>query len=260
MNQDELLEIFTRQQRIELDYPDVIKEVDGPVIRHINLSGDEGFVIYSCLDEENADAVIDAQIARFERIPRDFEWKLYDYDPPKDLLERLRRRGFEIGEAEALLVLDLNAAPEALDRPVLPSVVRITDPGDIDALVTLESSVWGEDHHVLGEFLKRDLLEHPETLSVYVSYANQQAVSAAWIYFHAGTCFASLWGGSTLPQFRRQGHYTLLLAARAQEARSRGFTLLTVDASPMSRPILEKRGFQYLATTIPCKWKVRRTS
>jgi hypothetical protein len=45
-----------------------------------------------------------------------------------------------------------------------------------------------------------------------------------------------------------------LLAARAQEARARGFSLLTVDASPMSRPILEKHGFQHLATSTPCKW------
>jgi hypothetical protein len=81
--------------------------------------------------------------------------------------------------------------------------------------------------------------------------------SAAWIYFHAGSSFASLWGGATLPQFRNQGRYSLLLAARAQEARARGFSLLTVDASPMSRPILEKHGFQYLATSTPCVWRMK---
>jgi GNAT superfamily N-acetyltransferase len=92
-------------------------------------------------------------------------------------------------------------------------------------------------------------------VSIYISYQGEQPASAAWIFFHAGSSFASLWGGSTLPQFRNQGHYSLLLAARAQKARARGFTLLTVDASPMSRPILEKHGFQYLATSTPCKWE-----
>jgi len=260
MDKTELLEIYTRQQRIEVDYPDVKREVDGSVIRLISLTGEDGYVIYSRLDEENAEAAISAQIARFQGIPQDFEWKLFDYDTPKDLIDRLRRRGFEIGDPEALVVLDLAAAPEALDRPVPPSVVRITDPGDVDAIVAIENAVWGDDHHDLGEFLKRDLREHPEMLSVYVSYQGQQPASAAWIYFHAGSSFASLYGGATLPQSRNQGHYSRLLAARAREARARGFSLLSVDASPMSRPILEKHGFQYLATTTPCKWRVNETS
>jgi hypothetical protein len=257
MDKTKLLEIFTRQQRIDVDFPNISREVDGSVIRHISQSGDDGFVIYSHLDEESADDVISAQIARFQSVPQDFEWKVYDYDPPKDLIERLRRRGFEMGDPEALLVLDLTTRLETLDRTVPATVARITDPGEIDAVVALENTVWGTDHHDLGERLKRDLVEHPEIVSIYFSYEGQQPASAAWSYFHTGSSFASLWGGSTLPQFRNRGHYSLLLAARAQEALTRGFSLLTVDASPMSRPILEKHGFQYLATTTPCKWTVK---
>ncbi len=257
MDRTELLEIFTREQRMDIAYPGIEREVDGPVIRHISQTEEDGFVIYSRLDEENAEAAISAQIARFERIPQDFEWKVYDYDTPADLLERLRRRGFEIGEPEALLVLDLAAGPAALSRPVPTSVVRIAGPEGIDAVVALESEVWGSDHSDLGARLKRDLQEQPEMLSVYLSYQEEQPASAAWTYFHAGSRFASLWGGSTLAQFRRQGHYSALLAVRAQEAQERGFPLLTVDASPMSRPILEKHGFQHLATSRPCTWRVR---
>lgn len=257
MDKNKLVEVFTRQQRIEVDYPDIKREVEGAVIRHISLTSEDGFVIYSLLDEDSVEDAISAQIARFQSIPQDFEWKVYDYDPPKDLIDRLRRRGFEIGEPEALLVFDLTANPKVLDLPVPPSVVRITDPGEIDAVVILEDAVWGTDHQELGERLKRDLRENPEMLSVYISYQGQGPASAAWVYFHEGSDFASLWGGATLPQFRKQGHYSLLLAARAQEARARGFSLLTVDASPMSRPILEKHGFQYLATTTPCTWRFR---
>jgi hypothetical protein len=255
MDKIDLLEIFTRQQRIEVDYPDIQREVEESVIRHISLAGEDGFVIYSQLGEENAEVAISAQIARFQGIPQDFEWKVYDYDAPNDLINRLRRRGFEIGDPEALLVLDLTARPEVLNRPVPPSVVRVADPGDVDAIVALENAVWGTEHHDLGEFLKRNLKDFPEIISVYISYQGQQPATAAWTFFHPGTSFASLWGGATLAQYRNQGHYSLLLAVRAQEALARGFSLLTVDASPMSRPILEKRGFQYLASSTPCKWK-----
>jgi GNAT superfamily N-acetyltransferase len=256
MDQSELLDLFTRQQRIELGYPDMIREEDGSVIRLISQSGDGGFVIYSRLDETNANLAITAQITRFEGIPQDFEWKYYDYDSPPDLLERLRRRGFEIGEPEALVALDLAALPPALSQPVPASVVRVTDPAGVSAIVALENAVWQADHQALGDRLRRDLTANPALLSVYISYEGQQPASAAWTYFQSGAHGASLYGGATLPQFRGRGHYSHLLAVRAQEARARGVTLLTVDASPMSRPILEKHGFQYLATTIPCTWAV----
>ena len=84
-----------------------------------------------------------------------------------------------------------------------------------------------------------------------------QPASAAWTIFQSSAPGAGLYGGATLPQFRGRGHYTRLLAVRAQEALTRGVTMLSVDASPMSRPILEKHGFQYLATTTPCKWKFK---
>lgn len=90
---------------------------------------------------------------------------------------------------------------------------------------------------------------------MYVAYVDGQPATAAWMLFPPHSQFASLWGGSTLRRFRRQGLYTALLAARAQEARARQVRYLTVDASPMSRPILEKFGFEVSAYSYPCKWE-----
>ncbi len=36
----------------------------------------------------------------------------------------------------------------------------------------------------------------------------------------------------------------------------KGFSLLTVDASPMSLPFLEKYGFRNLANSTPCNWRI----
>lgn len=44
-------------------------------------------------------------------------------------------------------------------------------------------------------------------------------VSAAWTHYLPGTSFATLWGGSTLKQYRQRGYYSALLAVRAREAR-----------------------------------------
>jgi hypothetical protein len=43
-----------------------------------------------------------------------------------------------------------------------------------------------------------------------------------------------------------------------QEARRRGYRFLTIDASPMSRPIVAKHGFQVLTYAHACEWKGNR--
>jgi GNAT superfamily N-acetyltransferase len=59
-----------------------------------------------------------------------------------------------------------------------------------------------------------------------------------------------------VPAFRKQGLFTSLVAVRAQEARRRGARFLTVDARPMSRPILEALGFKLLCFANALNWRM----
>ncbi len=257
MNTQELLALFDKEQRWEIDYPNVRREVTPTVVRHVSLTAQQGFVIYSALDTTNVEAAIREQVAYFEGIGQDFEWKTYDHDGPPDLKERLAAAGFELEEAEALLVLDLDQAPAWLFDPVTADVRRVVDPAQIADVRAVEEAVWQDDFAELAERLARDLREDPNQISIYLAYADGRPVSAAWIYFHAGSQFASLWGGSTLPAQRCRGLYRSLIAVRGQEARARGVRFLTVDASPMSQPILARHGFQLLTCSRPCVWHVR---
>jgi len=173
------------------------------------------------------------------------------------LKERLESYGFIAEEAEAIMVLDLEDVPGLLEQPILPNVQRIVDPEKLSDVLSIHEQVWDEDFSSLGNYLRETLSNYPEQMSVYVAYIDGQPVSAAWIYFPKHSRFASLWGGSTLSSFRKQGLYTTLLAVRAQEAKARNVRYLTVDASIMSRPILEKFGFEMIAYAYPCKWKLK---
>ena len=256
MNKSQIVTLYDQDQRIDVEYPDTRREVTPHVVRHIDTSGvGEGFISYSQLNDVNADDVIREQVNYFESIGQDFEWKLYDYDQPSDLKDRLETHGFIIEEAEAIMVLDLEDAPEIFWQPVLHTVQQITDPKNLVDVQSVEQQVWDEDYSYLLEFLGNALSNYPDQMSVFVAYINEQPASAAWIYFPNHSQFASLWGGSTVSTFRKQGLYTALLAVRAQEAKSRQIKFLTVDASPMSRPILEKIGFEMIAYSYPCKWK-----
>jgi predicted acetyltransferase len=78
--------------------------------------------------------------------------------------------------------------------------------------------------------------------------------SVGWIQFPNNSQFASLWGGTTLPEYRGQGLYTAIMAIRVQEAIRREYSYLTIDASKMSRPIAEKYGFELLTYAHACIW------
>ncbi|MGK9232646.1 GNAT family N-acetyltransferase [Inquilinus limosus] len=208
-------------------------------------------VQWSRLDAASADAVIAREAAFFAGQGRTVEWKLYGHDTPADLGRRLEAAGFVPEEPETLLVLDLDGA---LPPPVEPegvTIERVVDPVRFGAIDDLMTAVWGTDDDWRSEVLGAEIAAAPDRLSVYLAMADGHCVSAGWIRFHPGTAFADLWGGSTRPHWRGRGIYRALVAKRAAEAKARGFRFLTVDASPNSRPILERLGFRALTTTTP---------
>ena len=258
MNKLQMIALYDQDQRKDVEYPHMRREVTPNVVRHIDTSDfGKGILSDSQLNETNAEDTIREQVSYFENIGQNFEWKLFDYDQPSDLKERLGSYGFIVEEAEAIMVLDLEDAPEILWQPILHNVQRILDPEKLADVQFIEGQVWNEDSSWVLSFLGDALRNYPDQMSVYVAYVNEQPASAAWIFFPSHSQFASLWGGATISTFRKQGLFTALLAVRAQEARSHQVRYLTVDAMPMSRPILEKLGFEVIAYSYPCQWKLK---
>ncbi|KXK24428.1 MAG: hypothetical protein UZ15_CFX003000248 [Chloroflexi bacterium OLB15] len=58
-----VLALYDQQERREMRYPDAVREVVPPVMRHINVPGRRSFIIYSTLDESNADETIAREAA-----------------------------------------------------------------------------------------------------------------------------------------------------------------------------------------------------
>ena len=223
-----------------------------------------GGVFWSDLDESTADAAIAAAVERFRPYGVEFEWKHYGYDRPADLAQRLRAAGFAPEEEEALVVGEVDVVRERLAGAAdVPGItVRRIARGRQGAGAGLAADQRPAlDRLVAG--LRRCTCAHwpPSTattrraMSVWLAESGDgTVVCAAWVRFHDGTDFASLWGGSTLEEYRRRGIYKALVARRADEAAERGFRFLQVDASPDSRPILERLGLRTLTSTTPYVW------
>ena len=99
MDKARIIALYDQDQRKDITYPRARREVTANVVRLVHTSDNgEGVVIYSQLDVSNVEDVIREQVAYYEGIGQDFEWKAYDYDKPPDLKNRLAAHGFEVEE------------------------------------------------------------------------------------------------------------------------------------------------------------------
>nr|WP_245345346.1 GNAT family N-acetyltransferase [Halobacillus andaensis] len=245
--------IFHKQLRIESTPPGFIKEETDHVIRHVSKFNEDGFISASNVNEQNAEQIIQEELNYFINLGQRFEWKVYSYDQPPYLIDLLKEQGFTIEDREALMVMEIDQDHPFLEE-ITPALLKeITDEAGIKEMISLIESIWEGSFSMLGERLWRDKQDDPDSLFLYGVYEDGRLVSGAWMYVEKGTSFASFWGGATRPESRGKGFYSSLLAVRAQKAYQKGYRFMTVDASPMSQPILEKNGFTCLAYSYGCQ-------
>jgi hypothetical protein len=259
LNPEEILAIYDREARRDAVETDSQREATPEVVRAVIPHEQIIVIVYSDLNTANADAIIEREVARARDQGLRMSWKMYTHDRPADLHDRLVAHSFEAQDLEAVMALELAAAPaELLAQPPDRTetgieIRRITGPENIADVIGLETAIWDTDHSWLT-FIAEQMRDQPDTMSMYCAYVDGVAASAGWIRFPRSGRFASLWGGSTLPAYRQRGLYTTLLAVRTQEAIRRGYRFLTIDASPMSRPIVEKHGFRLLTQAQDHDW------
>ncbi|MCX5360779.1 GNAT family N-acetyltransferase [Streptomyces sp. NBC_00124] len=240
----------------------VTYENDGPLLRIVGQF--RGFVSGPRelgVDGDALDGLIVRQRDFFAARGEAVEWKTRGHDTPADLTERLRAAGFLPEDRETVLIG--RAADMAVREPVLPDGVtlrQVTADADMHRIAAMESTVWGQDWSWLADDLIGRVAAAPDEISIHVAEADGEVVSAAWLAFRAGTAFASLWGGSTLAEWRGRGIYRALVTTRAALATARGVTYLHVDASDDSAPILRRLGFEAVTTTTPYVWNPPRTA
>lgn len=231
-------------------------ERDGPLLRFTGFDK-SGFLEYRDLDGIGGSALddlIERQVRVFAERGEEFEWKLHGHDEPADLADRLRAHGFVPEETETVVIapVEVVAAP-----PALPEGLRLreaTERPDLERIGAMEHAIWNDDRSWVAASLEKERAADPDAMTIVMAEAGDTVVCAAWTRFIAGTDFATLWGGGTLPAWRGRGIYRALVAYRANLAAERGFRYLQVDASDDSRPILERLGFVPVTTTTPYIW------
>ncbi|WP_269856769.1 GNAT family N-acetyltransferase [Streptomyces sp. RPT161] len=254
MDIEKVLVTYDQQMRLgaRADGPGARVERAGDVVRQVGTAQDWNGILWSGLDADSADAVIAEQVAHFRELGcGEFEWKHYSHDRPADLGQRLCAAGFTPRPEEAVMIAEIGELPTEVSLPAGIHLRPVTDAADVDLVADVHERVFGTDGSRLRHRLLAQLTATPDTVTAVLAMADDQPVCAARLELHAGTDFASLWGGGTLPSWRGRGIYRALIAYRAALAAERGYRYLQVDASDESRPILGRLGFARVSTTTP---------
>ncbi|MET9497955.1 GNAT family N-acetyltransferase [Streptomyces sp. NPDC006552] len=245
--------LFDRQLRREArpDEPGARVERVGDVVRQVGPGAGWNGVLWSALDTAGADAAICEQVRSYRELGVEAEWKAYGHDRPGDLGARLTAAGFVAGARETLLVAETAGLATGIATPAGVRLLPVTEEAHVALVEQVHERAFGGGRSFAGHQVRRQLAADPATVPAVLALHGDEPVAAARLELHAGTDFASLWGGGTVPGWRGRGIYRSLVAFRVRIAAERGFSYVHVDALPSSRPILERLGFVALGTTTP---------
>jgi GNAT superfamily N-acetyltransferase len=197
-------------------------------------------VLFSALDADGADAVIDAAIAEYRGLGLKFRWSVGPGSAPVDLGERLARRGLVASWGRAM-ARSTSAPPPQAEDPAI-RIVEV-DATTIEAFSQVTARGWDFELAPTAELHAQILAAPGRRQHLFLAYhRGEPAATASYFAFPRS---AYLLGGVVLPQQRGRGLYRALVAARLGHARACGIPLATTHArESSSAPILERLGFE----------------
>lgn len=255
-NPADLLAAYDDQLRTDAETPGADSVVRHGPLRLVRFAGGRGFVTYRDLagaDAAGIEALVAAAVAYYEpdETVERVEWKSRGHDHAPGLDDALRRAGFVAEETESIMIGETAALAVDVTLPEGVTLRRVTTEPDVRAMSAMSDVAFGErPTAAMADALLRRLARD-DGVELWVAEAGGAMISAGRLEPVAGTAFAGIWGGGTLPAWRGRGIYRALTAARARSALRLGKTLLHSDSTEFSRPILERSGLVKVSTTTP---------
>lgn len=226
------IELRPGQERIETDRYTLCMEPSklASTVQRQRFAADE-------LDE----VLAEVRVLLRERGRTKTQWEVGSEAQPPGLVSLLLDRGLTLDDDPVAVALALTRAPP----PPPPGITarRVQSYEEYEAARAVQWAAFNAPAERIAEERRNGRREY-ETAP--------RLAHAVWIdgeLVSAGTCAPTpyglaLFGGATLPAMRGRGAYRALISARWSEARERGLPALLTQGGSMSRPILERLGFE----------------
>jgi len=204
--------------------------------------------------EEVAEVLAEVRERVAEQRHRDAIWWVGPSATPSDLVDRLCAHGLAPDERP-------NSEPHATSMALLtePAATgggvearRVASLEDFRAAAEIASTAFHEsedDRAALAEMLEESYERERtgDSPRTYLALLDGRPVGTGRALFAAESPAVLMIGGGVLPEARGRGVYRALVRARWDDAVAAGTPALVSHAGSMSRPILERLGFQAVA-------------
>jgi hypothetical protein len=257
-----LLAAYDEQLRTDAETPSALAVSHLGPLRLVTFAGGRGFVTYKDLggaDAETIQGLVTEAVAHYQRDPEvsRIEWKTRGHDHAPGLHDALLNHGFIPDEPESIMIGEAHLLAVDVPLPAGVQLRRVTAEADVRAMCAMEAEVFDdpESDEEANALLRRLTFDDGMELWVAESQVEGQIIGAGRLEPVRDSEFAGIWGGATRPEWRGQGVYRALTAARARSALRAGKTLIHSDSTEYSRPILERSGLVRVSTTTPYRWR-----
>lgn len=255
--------LYLAEMRRDAWVPGMRCERLADVSRYYDRAQREVLIMWHDFAGADAAAVVRRELAHF-RDAGGFTWKVYEGDQPADMREVLLAAGLrdEHEVEDVLMVAPADAVAVPPDLPAGANIRRLTTSADIHLLADVWESVWPNENGGWIDVLAEALDNDPERLAILVATIDGRPAASGYVVLDPRGHLAYLGGGGVVPEHRGRGLYRALVQARAAIACDAPTTLgmpatpgrvripchLAVEASPASRAVLTRMGFEQLMT------------
>ncbi len=205
---------------------------------------------------EEADNNIQAFINYHKERNIGFTWTVSSSDTPADLPRRLENHGCVLAGEQAIMAKpNLDKLDHITTNPTLEiTQLDASQEEHIEAALHIFAASFQWTTNQLKNrragFIER--YKNRAGNRDYLAYLDGRPVGFGRLNLSGPT--AHLNGAATLPAYRSQGIYSTLLRHRLEVAHQFGHHIATIDAQPMSKPIVGRYGFKEYATSYIYAW------
>jgi GNAT superfamily N-acetyltransferase len=229
------------------DYPDFLWVTTGVPIDFYN-------GVFRChLDPLRVDAQITEIMEEFRRRRLPMYWQVGPTSQPVDLRYRLLAHGFLHEEDEPGMALDLLAMNEDFSAPAGLDIRLVEDLSMLNEWI----AVWlfAAPHAIpLEQGIHAQLGFGPDLpWRYYLGSVEGKPVATVLLVFGAGVAAVHL--VVTLPEIRHRGIGTAMTLAALREARTIGYRIAILTASPYGEGIYRRIGFRAYGTISTYRWQ-----
>ena len=191
---------------------------------------------------------VEERLQQFTAYHLPIAWLVGPLTRPANLGAALEQQGWMHEDAPGM-ALDLHTLDEPLSFPSQLTITRVNNEEHLKIwlrVMTCGSEIPEAGLNLLLDMVaKRGMPEDP-AIHYYLGMLDERPVATSLLYFGGGV--AGIYNVATLPEVRRQGIGRALTVAPLLHARTLGYRIGVLQASPMGQGLYRRLGFREYGT------------